>query len=314
MAELPAPVSHTVTAIHAAYEAKADRFERGYLGMSTMGDECDRALWYSFRWASPPEHFDGRKLRLFETGHREEARMLDDLRAAGVQVEEIDPSTGKQWALEAIDGHFRGHLDGLGTGIAEAPKAEHVLEFKTHSEKSFKDLQKKGVKDSKPGHYAQMQLYMHFSGVGRAFYLAHNKNTDELHGERIAYDPVYSLALATRAERIIQSPRPLPKAHDDPTSKAAFACGWCKHRATCHEAHFARSHCRTCLHASPAAGGKWHCARWDKLLNQKAQAEGCPAHRFIPDLVPGEQTDVIGDDVIVYQLAAGGEFRDGEGR
>jgi len=81
MAELPAPHQPTLDAIYRAYEAKADRTQRGYLGMSTMGNECDRAIWYAFRWAHPPEQLDGRKLRLFQTGHREEARMLDDLEA-----------------------------------------------------------------------------------------------------------------------------------------------------------------------------------------------------------------------------------------
>lgn len=314
MAALPEPIPHTVEAIHKAYESKADRFERGYLGMSTMGEPCDRALWYSFRWASPPEEFDGRKLRLFETGHREEARMLDDLRMAGIHVEEVDPATGKQWALEAIDGHFRGHMDGRGSGIPEAPKAEHVLEFKTHSEKSFKDLVKNGVKESKPGHYAQVQLYMHFSGIARAFYLAHNKNTDELHSERIAYDPAFAMAQVARAERIIGSDRTPPRLHDDPTSKAAFACGWCRHRAVCHEGEFARTTCRSCLHSTPAHSGKWHCARWEKLLTQKEQKAACPAHRFVPDMVPGSQEDVLEGDVVVYRLADGSEFRDGEGR
>ena len=33
-----------------------------------------------------------------------------------------------------------------------------------------------------------MQSYMHLAGLERAFYLAVNKNTDELYQERIRYD------------------------------------------------------------------------------------------------------------------------------
>ena len=73
---LPDPYPHTVEAIYRVYETKAKRNaqEREYLGLSAMGSDCDRAIWYSFRWAVPPEGHDGRMLRLFETGHREEAR------------------------------------------------------------------------------------------------------------------------------------------------------------------------------------------------------------------------------------------------
>ena len=74
--------SQTVEAIYAAYvEARQDK-ERNYLGASIIGDPCHRKLFYSFRWVSPPERFDGRMVRLFETGHREEALMIADLRHA----------------------------------------------------------------------------------------------------------------------------------------------------------------------------------------------------------------------------------------
>ena len=166
MAELPEPISHTVEAIYASYE-REERSERTYLGMSTMGNECDRSLWLQFRWASDPENFDGRKLRLFETGNREEARMLNDLERIGVTVHRVDPASGKQWEVSGVKGHFGGHLDGVGQGFAEAPVAEHVLEFKTHNDRSFKELQKKGVEQAKPGHFAQVQLYMHYTGIAR---------------------------------------------------------------------------------------------------------------------------------------------------
>jgi hypothetical protein len=110
MVALPISNSPTLDKISAAYEAARQDEERTYLGASTLGNECDRALWYAFRWASEPEQFDGRKLRLFETGHREELRMIDDLRRAGVTVEETDPETGRQWAIIAVNGHFRGQM------------------------------------------------------------------------------------------------------------------------------------------------------------------------------------------------------------
>lgn len=310
MAELPPPEQPTVNAILRSYEAKARDEQRGYLGMSTMGNECDRALWYSFRWAHEPEKLDGRKLRLFETGHREEARMLDDLEAAGITVHRVDPATGEQWALAACGGHLRGHMDGHGEGFEEAPKTRHVLEFKTHNEKSFKALVKDGVRKSKPGHFAQMQLYMHFSGLTRAFYLAHNKNTDELHSERVEYDALYAFQQVARAERIIASAEPPPKLHDDPTAKMAFACGWCPSYDICHGGAFARRTCRTCLHATPVDGG-WNCERFHEI-DTAMQRKGCSLHLYIPALVPGEQVDADPEQgTVSYRLKDETAFVDG---
>ena len=53
-------------------------------------------------------------------------------------------------------------------GLLEAPKTWHVVEFKTHSAKSFRELAAKGVAEAKPQHWAQMQVYMHLTGITRA--------------------------------------------------------------------------------------------------------------------------------------------------
>lgn len=301
----------TLDKIYAAYEREAERSERTYLGASTMGNECDRALWYQFRWASNPEQFDGRKLRLFETGHREEARMIADLVKAGVTVEERDPETGRQWAIVACNGHFRGHLDGEAFGFAEAPVARHLIEMKTHNEKSFKDLVSKGVALSKPAHMIQMQIYMHYRGLKRAFYMAHNKNTDELYTERVAYDPVMALQIEARANRIINSDIPPPKLYENPQSKMAFACGWCASFGICHGEQMARRNCRTCLSSTPVENG-WHCMRHDQELLPEDQRKGCSHHLYIPALVHGEQIDLSDDgQSVTYKMRDGSTWIDG---
>ena len=306
------PISNpTVDAIYKSYEAKADRKPRSYLGMSQMGTECDRALWYTFRWAGGQEDFDGRMLRLFETGHREEARMLDDLEAAGVTVARVDPNTQKQWQVSGVMGHFGGHMDGHGEGFQEAPKTRHLLEFKTHNDKSYKDVVTKGVKLSKPGHYAQMQLYMHYAGLTRAFYLAHNKNTDELYQERIAYDETEAMRLVARAERIITAQEPPPKLHENPESKMAWACKFCPHLQKCHQGTFSTRSCRTCLSATPVEGG-FHCDLFKQVNDPKMQALGCSRHLYIPALVPAEQIDADLDRrTVTYKMRDGGTWVDG---
>lgn len=310
MVVLPEPINHTVTAIYEAYERTARHGDGRGVAMSDAANECERAIWYKLRWAVPGEKTDGRKERIFETGRIEEDRLLDNLESAGLIVERVDPATGKQFSVSLARGWLRGKLDGRATGVIEAPKTVHVVECKSHNEKSFKELSKKKLRDGKPDHFAQCQLYTHAEQITRCLYIAVNKNTDELYIERIEYDAGFALTLEAKIERIVRTDRAPSRLHDDPTSKAAFACGRCRAYAQCHEAAFSRMNCRTCIHASFEDGAEVRCVRLDKILSYKEQQDGCDQHRYLPDLVPGEQVDVAGD-VIVYRMNDGSEWRDG---
>ncbi len=316
MVALPTTGSPTVAAIDAAVEAAEERDFDHVVRGSSIGHPCERHLWYRFRWAHLPETFDGRKLRLFHTGHHEEARMVAWLRMAGVTVEAVDPATGDQWEVVALEGHFKGHLDGIVTGIIEAPKTPHLLECKTHNAKSFAQLVKHGVAVSKPEHVAQMQVYMHLKGLTRAFYLAKNKDTDELYAERIHYDPAQALALMAKAERIRNAHEAPARISDDSSYYLCQAFD-CASYGICHGAQFALRNCRTCLHASPECegDGQWHCARHDRELTTDEQRSGCPHHLYLPSLVPGEQTDADERaETVTYRMADGSTWADGAHR
>ena len=306
MVALPEVVSPTVAAIYAAYEADQESGYRDHLGASGIGASCERAIWYGWRWATRSRH-SGRLLRLFQTGNLAEDRFVHDLRRAGVTVYAVDPETGRQFNLRDETGHFGGSMDGAGVGILEAPKAWHVLEFKTHSAKSFAKLKKEGVEKSKPLHYAQMQTYMHLSGMPRAFYLAVDKNTDELYAERVRYDVEFALRIMAKAHRIIASDRPPARISAD---SDWFECRFCDHSATCHGDAVPERHCRSCMHSTPVAGGAWQCQRHGIALSSEDQRNGCAAHIYIPDLIHGEQVDA-GDDWVEYQMPNGEIWRDG---
>jgi len=302
MALLPDSPTPTLTAIYSAYEAAHREGFREHLGASLIGKSCERALWYDFRWATLPQ-FPGRILRLFETGHLEEARLVRNLRMTGATVLEVDPETGRQWRVEAHGGHFGGSLDAVAIGLREAPKTWHVVEFKTHSAKSFRDLVAKKVALSKPQHWAQMQIYMHLTGLDRALYVAVCKDTDALHVERVHADRAAAVRLLDRARRVIEAKRPPSRISEDP---AWWECRFCDHRAVCHEVAAAESNCRTCLHATPVEGG-WQCARFERPIDGAAQRAGCGKHLFVPELVHGDVTDA-GHDHVVYRLADGTQW------
>jgi hypothetical protein len=299
MTALPETPSPTRDAIFASYETDADTGFRPHLGASQIGKSCERALWYDFRWTTPAG-FPGRILRLFETGQLEEARIVRNLRRVGATVLEVDPETGRQWRVEAHGGHFGGSLDAVALGLLEAPKTWHVVEFKTHSAKSFRELVAKGVAEAKPQHWAQMQVYMHLTGLTRAMYLAVCKDTDDLYVERVRADGEAAERLLAKAGRVIHAPRPPARISGDP---AWFECRFCDHHDLCHGDAAAAVTCRSCLHSSAVEGG-WHCARWDQALGDQEQRAACARHLFIPDLVPGEVADA-GDDHVVYRMRDG---------
>jgi hypothetical protein len=151
-------------------------------------------------------------------------------------------------------------------------------------------------------------MYLHAEGASRGLYLATNKNTDELVIERIERDAAFGLAVEARMGRIIESPSAPARLNDSAT---VYPCQFCKSKSQCHENAWARLNCRTCIHSSPVDGLKWRCEKHAIELAWNEQQAGCEDHRFIPDLVPGEQVDVIDGELIVYRLADGSEWIDG---
>lgn len=308
--DLPPPDHQIAEAIDRAVEAAHEETERTYLGGSVIGGPCERRLWYDFRWAWPPETFSGRMLRLFRNGHEKEARIVEDLRLAGMEVEDIDPSTGGQWAATAVGGHFRLHLDGIVRGVPTAPRTEHSLEVKTHNTKSFAELLKHGVAAAQPKHVAQMQVGMELRGLTRSLYVALNKDTEELYTERVRHDPEQAARLLAKAERIITADTAPDRIRD---SADAYPCRLCHVREACHAGDQARRNCRTCLHSTPVidggGDGEWRCEKWGQTLSVEEQRAGCRAHRYLPSLVPGEIVDVDeADETITYDLGdLGGE-------
>ena len=295
----------TVQAIYEGYEKRNIDRHRPHLGGSQIGHHCDRFLWYLFRWCDK-ESFDGRMLRLFDHGNVEEGRLVRDLRAIGVTVYDVDANTGRQWLFTAFGGHFGLSLDGVGQGFPESG-AWHALEFKTYNDKGFAQLQKAGVEKHKPQHAAQMQIGMELADIDRAFYLAVNKNTDAIYGERLKRDPKQGQQLLDRAERVIFSEGPLERISERPDW---YECKFCSMYQLCHQCGTAEVNCRTCVHSTPRRDGAWHCARHDKVLPTKEQREGCRYHLMRPALMGhGEATDA-GDDWIEYQ-GKHGTFRNG---
>ena len=293
----------TVLAIYEHYRRSRPNSHRPHLGGSQIGNECARALWYQFRHMDSPA-FEGRTLRLFETGDREEIRIIDNLRAVGVTVWDKDPETGRQIRFTECDGHFALSLDGVGQGFKESGQP-HTLEFKTMNEKNFRALVRDGVEKSKPVYWAQCQIGMHLADIDRCAFIAVNKNTDEIYMERIKRDLALGLQLVAKAGEIIFSDKPPSRINSDPSF---YLCKFCDYRSICHEGKPPEVNCRTCAHSTPERGGdgKWSCAEG------KTFGTACERHLFNPYAMPWEVSDA-GPDWVEYTTPDGEVIRNHEG-
>lgn len=286
MAKLPLNPKEIPHLIWKAYQAKQPD-NRPYLGMSQIGEECIRKLWYDFRDVTQ-KHLDGRMLALFERGHNEEAAVCKKLRMIGIQVVDFDEN-GQQFEFVGHKCHEKGHMDAALLGIPEAPKTWHVGEIKTHNDKSWQDVAKNGVQMSKPVHWAQMQKYMGYSGMERALYIAINKNDDSIYTERVYFDKSTFDDLCAKAAYVIDAQKPPERLSNDPGTRE---CQWCDFRAVCHEGIIPNANCRTCARSAPVDEGKWSCTKHEQAGNV------CGDHLYITTLL-GTPT-YNADDYVTY--------------
>lgn len=268
MVEIP-QFERSVDRIFEFYERNADDWRRPHLGASVIGSECDRYLYYHYHWARKPD-LDGRMFRLFARGDREEGWIIEDLRKAGFIVWDKMPGAGGQWKVE--DGPFAGSaIDGVIMNLTEAPKTRHLLEVKTYNEKRFRKLQKEGVREADMKYYVQMQVYCAAFALERWFFVAVNKNNDEIYQERGPVDRQIASAARFRHQMVTSAEVPPPKISESP---AFYKCKMCDYHPVCHGGALPALSCRTCTHVEKSLGG-WTCTRHDRALTTEDQREGC---------------------------------------
>jgi hypothetical protein len=267
---------------------------RSHLGASVIGGECERSIFYGFRWAStgkvrgkkgePKLEAESRMRRLWNRGHLEEGRFIALLLSAGIQVYQRAEGGG-QFRISALGGHFSGSTDGILLGVPDLPVGIPCLaEMKTHSADSFEKLEEVGVEKAKPTHYVQMQEYMHGQGLVYALYIAVNKNTDQLYCEIVRYDRAVSEEFLERAKRIIFSGSAPPRMRG--ANPGFFMCKYmCDHTDVCYSTVAPQRSCRTCSKVHFADDGTVICLAelantGGEVLSKKAQIAGCGVYQL----------------------------------
>jgi hypothetical protein len=255
---------------------------RGYLGMSGIGGECWRKIWYGWHFATK-KNFSQRTKRIFAMGHLFEKIAIDDLTKIGCEVYKIVdgkklPLTGEvgeeQEEIVGFAGHSKGHPDGRIKGISFMPDIEMLLELKTMNDKRFNTFLSLGVQKSDPVYYGQVQKYMFKMGLQYCYFLAINKNDCHYADEIIEIDYSFAEDLERKEKVIILSDEPPERAY----SSNNFNCNFCNHYAVCHSRVAPEKNCRTCEHSDIEDGGVWSCGKHNINLDIEKQLEGCSDH------------------------------------
>ena len=293
--------------IEQMYSAGQERAHYGTLRASEIGEECERKLWYKLNWVMQPKKFEGRILRLFETGNREEERIKSNLEAIGITIKNAQNTIPPM-----ARGMLTGHIDGIAFGIFGDEKTLYLFEAKTHNQPNWTAWRSHGVKKSHPKHFAQIQVYMGALGLTKALYAAHNKNTDSLEFERVEFDHEVFAQIEKKAFRIAFAKKAPAKISEKPDF---YACKMCDFREVCHGQERALKNCRTCIHSELGSNkeGWLHCKKHDDFPWKNAQISGCKDQLFNPAFINGEQFDADADNgTVSYKMPDGSIFIDGE--
>lgn len=230
MVKIPTQKDPTLVSIR-HYLEKSQDGNRGYLGASTIGDECARKVWYQY---NREPSFDSDAILRFNDGHRTEDAMAWLLRGVdGVELWTHDEN-GEQFGFE--DGNFKGHVDGVIRGLLHAPKTTAVWECKC-TEK-LKDFQKAkesyGSKGALQGwnetYYIQAQIYMHYLKLERHYTTVCSAGLRDFDSCWTEYKQDVALKNIDRAKKILEQNEPPPQAYN---SSTFYKCRWCQFNKEC---------------------------------------------------------------------------------
>ena len=231
----PPTLAGTINALvdRALVAERAAQPPRRYLGASSLGQACARALQFDYTQTprDPDREFPGRSLRIFAAGHRFEELSIQWLRAAGLDLR-TNRRDGGQFGFSAANGRIQGHIDGV---IVAAPPGigltlPALWEHKALNHKSWQDTVKRGVAVSKPIYAGQIAIYQAYLELpAPALFTALNKDTCELHHELVPFDPALAQQLSDRALTILKATEAqelLPRLTTNRDHPECRKCAW----------------------------------------------------------------------------------------
>jgi len=200
---------------------------RDYLGASSAGKACVRQWQFSLLNVPKDKPFTAEKLRIFDVGNMYEELAIKWIREAGIRLDTHDKD-GKQFGFEYKDANFKGHIDGIIYYIGK-----RLWECKSMNQSSFKELIRKGIKESHFSYFIQAQIYMKNMGLTEypAILTAVNKNNGDIVNIEIAFDSFYAdkyINRALHALKDIEHGNILERESPSETMEKCRMCAWNK--------------------------------------------------------------------------------------
>lgn len=214
---------------------------RQYVGASSIGDRCERKLWYQLMEPEKGEKRPASLILAANDGHRSEAVMAEYLRKIpGVQLWTNDAATqGKQYGFSDHGGMYKGHVDGIILGIPLAPKTPHIWEHKCCNQKKFEALQKLKSSESEKEvlkkwdylYYCQAVTYMKYMDLTRHYTTVMLAGSRNLLTIRTDENKELANSLTEKARRILgYDTAPVGIS----TNPSWYECKFCRFTAHCH--------------------------------------------------------------------------------
>lgn len=240
MVMIPAQFDPVVEAMREIAEREAAiEQRRNYIGASSIGRDCARALWYEFN-GFPRQPRKADLIWAAEDGHRSEDLIASRLRKVrGITLWTHDDN-GEQYGFSLLNDKYQGHADGVILGLPQSPKTPHVWENKAKNDKDFATFAKikaeRGEKETlerwNEQYYVQAQVMMHHFNLTRHYLTVCTPGGRHINSCRTEYKAEVALKALDRAMKLIEAKAEPPRISDKPDF---FKCKWCEFKDVCHK-------------------------------------------------------------------------------
>lgn len=202
---------------------------RAYVGASAIGHECERSIQFDYAGAPRESDFGPATLRRFDQGHMGEELARQWFGDAGFQLVQRSQKTGQPYRWTQLDNQASGEPDGVflaGPAVIAYPA---MWEHKYVGSKTFRDIDKNGLKKARHGYWMQVQINMAYLGLTEnptVFTVTCGDDGQQIH-LLIDYDAEGAQMTSDKAVRIVKSTQAgelLPRPFKD---RSHFICKGC---------------------------------------------------------------------------------------
>lgn len=216
-------------------DKRAKQPRRDYVGASAIGHECARSIQFDYAGAPREKEPSDETLVKFDLGHHTEELARFHFIDAGFELVTKSPRTGALYRFAQLDGRFAGTPDGVFIGGPKVIAYPALWEHKGVGAKTYREIEKGGLKKARPGYYAQVAVYQAYLDLtdNPAVFTVSNLDSGERLHLLIPFDAEEAQRMTDRAVQIVEAtaagellPRPFAGADH-------FVCKFCAFAKRC---------------------------------------------------------------------------------